>query len=225
MKVLVSIITLLFVLQCFAQVGIGTTSPDASAELDVHSNTKGVLIPRMLETERTAIVSPETSLLVFQTNNTQGYYYFDGANWIRLTDDASVDDGDWVSHLVTGIKRQSGNVYIGDSNATNNDLYISRSIIDWDNFSYLIDPGSSSRMNEIEFDDGTSADPSIRFSGDDNTGFFSPAANEVALSINGTQRVLVNIDGTVRIDGNVGIFTDPDAPGANQSLKLRDDDI
>ncbi|MGE5520452.1 MAG: hypothetical protein ACM3VS_11040, partial [Candidatus Dadabacteria bacterium] len=34
------------------------STPDNSAMLDVKSNTKGLLIPRMLQSERNAIVSP-----------------------------------------------------------------------------------------------------------------------------------------------------------------------
>ena len=37
------------------QVGVGTSSPNNSAVLDVQSNSKGVLLPRMLETQRNAI--------------------------------------------------------------------------------------------------------------------------------------------------------------------------
>lgn len=66
------------------QVGVGTTSPDASAQLDVQSTTKGALIPRMIDTERTGIVSPATGLLVYQTNGAAGFYYFDGVLWQPL---------------------------------------------------------------------------------------------------------------------------------------------
>lgn len=74
-------------------VAINTTSssPDASALLDVQSTTKGVLFPRMLEAERTAIVSPATGLLVYQTDGVNGYYYNSGTTiapvWIRLSND------------------------------------------------------------------------------------------------------------------------------------------
>jgi hypothetical protein len=64
-----------------AQVGIGTISPDASAQLDVQSTSKGLLIPRMTDTERADIDNPATGLLVYQTNGTAGFYFFDGINW------------------------------------------------------------------------------------------------------------------------------------------------
>lgn len=51
-----------------AQIGIGTTSPDASANLDVVSHNKGVLAPRMIESDRDKISLPATGLLIFNTD-------------------------------------------------------------------------------------------------------------------------------------------------------------
>lgn len=68
----------------FAQgVGINTSgaAADTSAMLDVSSTTKGFLPPRMTEAERTAISSPATGLLVFQTDGTSGLYYYNGSAW------------------------------------------------------------------------------------------------------------------------------------------------
>jgi microcystin-dependent protein len=68
-------------------VGIGTTTPDASAALDVTSTDKGVLFPRMTQAQRTAIASPATGLLVYQTGgnpNLSGYYYYSGTSWTKL---------------------------------------------------------------------------------------------------------------------------------------------
>ncbi|WP_396212578.1 beta strand repeat-containing protein [Flavobacterium sp.] len=76
-----------------AQVGIGTTLPDPSSELDVSSplNDKGVLIPRMTQAQRNLIISPATSLLIYQTDNTPGFYYYNGTIWVGLTAGASTD--------------------------------------------------------------------------------------------------------------------------------------
>ncbi len=66
-------------LQIFAQnVGIGTTTPDASAALDIKSTTQGLLIPVMTEGHRNAISNPAKGLLVFQTDGTAGFYYNSG---------------------------------------------------------------------------------------------------------------------------------------------------
>lgn len=68
----------------FAQVGIGTNMPDPSSVLTISSNEQGLLIPRMEQSERDNINSPATGLLVYQTNNSPGFYYFDGNNWITF---------------------------------------------------------------------------------------------------------------------------------------------
>jgi hypothetical protein len=65
--------------------GIGTATPDASAKLDVKSTTKGFLAPRMTAAERTAIVSPATGLLVYQTDGNAGYYYRNATQWMLLS--------------------------------------------------------------------------------------------------------------------------------------------
>lgn len=78
-------------------VGIGTTTPDASAKLDVSSTSQGFLPPRVALTAKNAaapIASPATGLLVYNTatagtspnNVTPGYYYWDGAAWQRFVD-------------------------------------------------------------------------------------------------------------------------------------------
>ncbi len=60
------------------------TAADASAMLDVSSTTKGLLIPRMTEAERTAISSPATALMVYQTDGTAGFYYYNGSSWAQV---------------------------------------------------------------------------------------------------------------------------------------------
>lgn len=65
--------------------GIGTTSPNASSILEMKSTAKGVLIPRMTLTQRNAIASPATGLLIYQTNSTAGFYYYSGTAWTSLS--------------------------------------------------------------------------------------------------------------------------------------------
>ena len=64
-----------------AQVGVGTLTPDASSQLDITSTTKGLLIPRMNAAARGAIATPATGLLVYQTDGTTGFYYYNGSAW------------------------------------------------------------------------------------------------------------------------------------------------
>ena len=65
-------------------VGVGTTTPAASAALDVTSTSKGLLLPRMTSAQRVAIPNPVTGLFVFQTNGTPGLYYYIGTTWVNL---------------------------------------------------------------------------------------------------------------------------------------------
>ncbi len=65
-------------------VGIGTTKPDNSALLDLTSNSKGLLIPRMTLAQRANIKSPAVGLMVYQIDFFTGFYFFDGASWKGL---------------------------------------------------------------------------------------------------------------------------------------------
>ena len=64
-----------------AQVGIGTTTPDASSVLDIQSTTKGFLAPRMTTLQRAAISSPEVGLMVFDTDINK-FCFYEGSSWI-----------------------------------------------------------------------------------------------------------------------------------------------
>jgi uncharacterized protein (TIGR02145 family) len=67
MKKIVIIFSFILPLVAIAQVGIGTNTPAASAQLEVSSTTKGYLMPRMTATERNAIVNPANGLQIFNT--------------------------------------------------------------------------------------------------------------------------------------------------------------
>jgi hypothetical protein len=86
----------------FAQknVGIGTTTPDNSAVLDINSSEKGLLIPRMSLQQRNAINNPADGLMVYQTGEQGGFYFFEGKTneWKPITEAKAVAgiDGDWT---------------------------------------------------------------------------------------------------------------------------------
>lgn len=74
-----------------AQVGIGTSTPDASSILDIKSTNAGLLVPRMTQAQRMAIPAPAEGLIVYQTDNTSGFYYH-SSSWIFLP---GSNTGDW----------------------------------------------------------------------------------------------------------------------------------
>lgn len=101
MKQSLLIIFSLAFLSATAQMGVGTTSPDVSAQVDINSVTKGLLLPRMTAVDRSAIVSPATGLMVFQTDGITGFYFYNGTAWSKLaTQTAGIEIGDtkysWV---------------------------------------------------------------------------------------------------------------------------------
>lgn len=110
-----SLFSLLFVIGIFsatAQVGINNTTPDASSALDITSTDGGILIPRMTLAERDLIPSPATGLMIFQTDNTPGFYYFEGT-WKPFT-----GDDNWVLSADNIYNANTGNVGVGTSTPT-----------------------------------------------------------------------------------------------------------
>ena len=94
MKQLLTIAALLLGYCLQAQVAINTTGSAAngSAILDMTSTTKGILIPRMTQAERNSI-SAVIGLLIYQTDNTPGFYFHDGGGWKVVGSGAfSIDD-------------------------------------------------------------------------------------------------------------------------------------
>jgi hypothetical protein len=84
MKKITLIVLVLFTALGYAQVGVNTNSPDASSALDIESTTGGILIPRLTDTQRDAILAPATGLMIYQTNQTSGFYFYDGTAWTKI---------------------------------------------------------------------------------------------------------------------------------------------
>lgn len=81
-------------------VGIGTTRPDQSAVLDIRSPNKGLLIPRMTVEQRNDISNPADGLLIYQTNNKSGFYFYEKSSWKPISENEAKavagTDGDWT---------------------------------------------------------------------------------------------------------------------------------
>jgi len=123
MKITLLSVALFLSALSFSQVGIGTISPDASAQLDVVSNNKGFLPPRMTSAQRIAIGSPASGLTVYQTDGSNGLYYYDGDAWKAIASGTSsgVTSVGAISGSSTanGATITSGILYLAPANATN----------------------------------------------------------------------------------------------------------
>ncbi|MBK8611589.1 MAG: hypothetical protein IPL84_17030 [Chitinophagaceae bacterium] len=87
----------------------GSTA-NPSALLDIKSTTKGLLIPRMNKTERNAILTPATGLLVYQTApDSAGFYYHNGTTWKWLSN----PDSETAWKLTGNSGTNPGTNYIG----------------------------------------------------------------------------------------------------------------
>lgn len=90
MKPILIFLGVIFSIHLSAQTGIGTTAPNASAKLDVYSDNKGFLPPRVSLTDaydRTTIPSPATGLLVYCKGDAglaAGYYFWNGNAWATI---------------------------------------------------------------------------------------------------------------------------------------------
>jgi hypothetical protein len=68
-------------------IGIGTTSPNSSAKLDVQSNNSGFLPPRLTYTQRNTIQNPASGLIIFCTDCKTTFgemQYYNGQEWISM---------------------------------------------------------------------------------------------------------------------------------------------
>jgi len=114
----------------FAQgiaVNISGLSADSSAILDVSSDIKGFLIPRMKESDKIAIVLPAKGLLIYQYDGVEGFWYNHGdpatPDWrllgVSLTPGTGISIiGNTISNtgLVTasnGLTETAGDVKLG----------------------------------------------------------------------------------------------------------------
>lgn len=124
---LIIVLVCLFCQQLTAQnVGIGTTTPNASAKLEISATNSGLLIPRVSLTGTDDVVtipSPANSLLIFNTDDagagvfvvSPGYYYFNSSNatWLRLQTAGSIVSSGWQTNGNAGTTPASN--YVGTS--------------------------------------------------------------------------------------------------------------
>jgi hypothetical protein len=113
-------------------VGIGTTAPNTSSILELNSVTKGFLAPRMTKAQRDAIVNPAVGLMIYQTNNSAGYYFWNGTSWLSMRQSVvSKNLGNLTAPTAINtslLPNTTGVIDLGEPNFAWRDLYLSGSI-------------------------------------------------------------------------------------------------
>ena len=172
-SLLTILLTLVF-LGSMAQVGIGTTSPDASSMLDIQSTARGMLIPRMNSSQRTGITSPATGLLVFDTDS-QSFWFYSGS-WTELSAGSSSEISDADGDTKVEVEQSSDEDVIRISAAGSERVTIDASgntrIGDGTNNTYIEADGSLSfEGSATRFDDLTIPVTSTKTGGAKEPGF------------------------------------------------------
>ena len=95
MKLSILSLLCLLISSTYAQIGIGTVTPNKSSILEIQSSDKGVLLPRLTTTERDNITSPAEGLIVFCTDccDDGTISYYNGTEWTTVIECAVVPPG------------------------------------------------------------------------------------------------------------------------------------
>ena len=115
--VILAILNLSLSLNLKSQVAVNSSGEAAntSAMLDVSSADKGILIPRMTKAQRDAITvsSEQNGLMIYQTDNTPGFYFYNGSAWVVVGDGATS-----INSLSDGVS-DGNSVFLGGGAGTN----------------------------------------------------------------------------------------------------------
>jgi len=186
-----------------------STVANSSAILDMTSTSKGILIPRMNSSQRTAILTPATGLLVFDTD-LSGFMFYNGSTWTAIGGGGSAD---WTANGNDIYNSNSGNVGIGVQSPLVRLAVDSSIMLDADN-------SNDNTLNKGALLFGT--DKKVGIYRNTLPGFASRSG--LSFTTNGIRRLLIDslgrvgintssptttlyVNGTTSLLGNVGIGT------------------
>lgn len=113
-----------------AQVGIGTSSPNAA--LDVTSTTNGFLPPRMTYAQRQAISSPATGLMIYCTDCGTGEpQYYNGSAWLNMIGGIGLTQPPMIGATTAASNIQNNSVTSGGNITNDNGLAITARGVCW----------------------------------------------------------------------------------------------
>jgi len=192
---LYALLILLGTTSLHAQVGIGTTNPASGSMLDIESSDKGLLIPRvaLTGTNDVTTITPAASfgLLVLNTATagagatavTEGFYYWDGTQWVRI----QAEDINWKiegnDNIINGVN------FLGTLN--NRDIEFRTN-----NTPRFKVPGNRNQV--FALNDGSRARPFYSWEDDDSMGFWRAGNLQMTLSVDATDFFNVNANGPIR---------------------------
>ncbi|HMO62768.1 MAG TPA: tail fiber domain-containing protein [Ferruginibacter sp.] len=103
-KIFTCMLTVMSLHAVAQRVGINVTgaAPHTSAMLDVASTNRGLLIPRMTLAQRNAVATPATGLLIYQTDNTAGFYFYNGVAWQGISGGDNLGNHTATQNLILG---------------------------------------------------------------------------------------------------------------------------
>lgn len=200
MKKLLLLTCVLFSSTLFSQVGIGTTTPNSNALLDIDasSNAGGLLLPR-ISLSGTLTAAPLTNhvagMTIYNTATTAdvtpGFYFNNGSTWVRL-DPIPTPSLDWTANGNTGTNPATQ--FIGTTD--NQPLRIRT----FNNNAFEVTSGNAANRGRLRaYSGGSSALPVFSWQTDTDTGMYRIGGNTIGFATNALERVRINNNGDMGV--------------------------
>lgn len=187
----------------YAQVGIGTINPNTNSLLDVDATTSpgGILLPRLGLSSTTSFAplsAHVAGMVVYNTATTgdvtPGFYYNNGAAWVRVSDVLGTDKWDTLGNAGTN----AGTNFLG---TTDNTALRVRT-----NNANRFEFTTTGRLRS--FSAGTSGAPTYSWNSDNDTGLYNIGANILGISTTGAERMRFLANGQATINNTTPFVGD-----------------